>query len=124
MLTRFATLAPDADSGHASGALVAAHTLRDEGDNSVEEHAELRRILGWFTEHLPVPKVLVEVEHRRAISWFKPSATQAIRKMWEVKRLLEGHGYHVNVLHTRHPGIVVYEDEWQIVAKPPKGVVF
>ena len=44
--------------------------------------------------------------------------------MWEVKRLLEGHGYHVNVLHTRHPGIVVYEDEWQIVAKPPKGVVF
>lgn len=124
MLIRFTTLARDSDSGHTSGILVAAHTLRDEGDVSVAEHAELRQALAWFTKHLPVPKVLVDVEHRRAISWFKPTASQAIRKMWELKRLLESHGYLVNVLQTRNPGVVVYEDDWQVVAKPPKGVSF
>jgi hypothetical protein len=42
--------------------------------------------------------------------------------MWELKRLLEAHGYHVNVTQTKEPGSVVYEDEWQVVAKPAKGV--
>lgn len=124
VLVRFTTLARDADSGHTSGILVAAHTLRDEGDISVEEHAELRLVLAWFTEHLPIPHVLGDIEHRRAISWFKPTASQAIHKMWQLKLVLEAHGYHVNVLHTRDPGIVVYEDDWQVVAKPRKGVWF
>jgi hypothetical protein len=122
MLIRFATLARDVDSGHTAGILVAAHTLRDEGDISIEEHAELRQALAWFTENLPIPSVLVDVEHRRAISWFRPTARQAIQKMWGLKLLLESHGYHVNVLQTRGPGVVVYEDEWQVVAKPPKEV--
>jgi len=124
MLVRFVTLARDVDSGHASGILVAAHTLRDEGDISVEEHTELRHVLAWFTEHLPIPKLLVDIEHRRAISWFKPTASQAIRKMWELKLVLEDHGHHVKVLQTRDPGVVIYEDDWQVVAKPRKGVSY
>ncbi len=44
--------------------------------------------------------------------------------MWQLKLVLEAHGYHFNVLHTRDPGIVVYEDDWQVVAKPRKGVWF
>lgn len=124
VLVRFTTLARDPDSGHTSGILVAAHTLRDEGDISVEEHAELRQALAWFTEHLPIPKVLVDIEHRRAISWFKPTASQAIGKMWGLKLVLEAHGHLVTVLHTQDPGIVVYEDDWQVVAKPRKGVSF
>jgi len=124
MLVRFVTLARDTDSGHTSGILVTAHRLRDEGDISVDEHAELRQMLAWFTEHLPIPKVLNNIEHRRAISWFKPTASQPIRKMWELKSVLEAHGHHVNVLQTRDPGVVVYEDDWQVVAKPRKGVSF
>jgi len=124
MLVRFSTLATDTDSGHRTGVLVSAHTLRDEGDLSREEHEALRKLLAWFTDHLPVPKVLKASEHRRAISWFKPSANEAIRRMWELKILLESHGYHVNVLRTTEPGSILYEDEWQVVAKPAKGVRF
>jgi hypothetical protein len=121
MLLRFATLALDPDSSHTSGILVVAHTLRDEGDLTCSEHEELRLLLAWFTANLPVPKVLEDIEHRRAISWFKPSAEEAIHRMWELKRVLEQHGHHINVLRTDTPGTVVYEDEWQVVAKPPKG---
>lgn len=122
MLIRFATLAQDPDSGHSSGILVEAHSLRDDGPLSSDEHEHLRLLLSWFTTNLPVPKVLNEVEHRRAISWFKPCAKEAIQKMWELKELLEFHGFHANVLRTNDPGTIVYEDEWQVVAKPLKGI--
>lgn len=124
MLIRFATLASDPDSGHSSGILVVAHSLRDEGNLTSAEHEELRLLLAWFTQNLPVPKILANTEHRRGISWFKPTATEAIGRMWELKRLMESHGHHVKVLRCSEPGSVLYQDEWQVVAKPPKGVRF
>ncbi len=124
MLIRFATLATDTDSGHASGILVTAHTLRDEGDLTSEEHLELRAALAWFNEELFVPKLLERAEHRRAISWFKPAADEAVRRMWHLKELLDRHGHHVEVLRTLEPGTVVYEDDWQVIAKPRKGQRF
>jgi len=120
MLIRFTVLAADADSGHKQGILVAAHTLRDEGDLSVEEHMELRTALSWFNENLFVPTILDKPEHRRAISWFKPSAIEAIQKMWQLKRLLDSHGLHVDVLRSEKPGTIVYEDELQVIAKPQR----
>ncbi len=121
MLIRFTVLGIDADSGYKSGILVAAHTLRDEGDLTVAEHNELRLAIKWFNEHLPHPKVLHNTEHRRAISWFKPAATQFIQKMWQLKELLDQHDHYVEVLRTTDPGIIVYEDEVQVIAKPRKG---
>lgn len=124
MLIRFATLATDSDSRRASGVLVAAHTLRDDGDLSVQEHETLRTALAWFNDYLPVPAALADPEHRRAISWFKPAADEAIRRMWQLKTLLEVHGHHVDVLRTSDPGTVVYQDDWQVIAKPYKGQRF
>lgn len=124
MLIRFTTLALDPDSGYTSGVLVAAHTLRDEGDLTVQEHEELREALSWFNEKLFVPKLLEQVEHRRAISWFKPAAVEAIQRMWRLKDLLGLHGHHVEVLRTSEAGTVVYEDDWQLIAKPRKGQRF
>ena len=124
MLIRFATLAQDPDSGHASGILVAASTLRDEGPLTKAEHEDLRLLLCWFNENVPVPGVLAKTGHRRALSWFKPSAKEAIQKMWILKHLLAYHGFHINVLHTKAPGSILYQDALQVVAKPSKGVRF
>ncbi|MBB4128359.1 hypothetical protein GGR77_003686 [Xanthomonas translucens] len=118
MLIRFATLANDSDSGRAGGVLVAAHTLRDDDDLSVQEHETLQAALAWFNDQLPVPAVLTDHEHRRAISWFKPAADEATRRLWQLKTLLDLHGHHVNVLRTSNPGTVVYQDGWQVIAKP------
>jgi hypothetical protein len=124
VLIRFSTLATDSDSGRAGGVLVAAHTLRDDGDLSLQEHEDLRIALAWFNDHLPVPRALRDPAHRRAISWFKPAADEAIRRMWQLKTLLDLHGHHVDVLRTSDPGTVVYQDDWQVIAKPYKGQRF
>jgi hypothetical protein len=124
MLVRFATLQFDHESGYTTGILVAAHTLRDEGDLSAQEHQRLREMLSWFNEELFVPKFLERIEHRRAISWFKPGAVEAIRRMWELKQFLLLNGIHVCVLKTNEPGTIVFEDDWQVIAKPRKGQRF
>ena len=124
MLIRFTTLATDSDSGHTSGILVSAHDLRDNGELTVNEHSELRVSLVWFNENLTVPGILKSKEHRRAISWFKPAAVEAIQRMWHLKGILELHGLYIEVLRTSDPGSIVYEDEWQIIAKPRKGQCF
>ncbi|PTU32184.1 hypothetical protein CJD38_05855 [Stenotrophobium rhamnosiphilum] len=110
----------DSDSGYNAGILVAAHKLRDEGNLTVEEHRQLRLCLKWFNDELEIPTILKEPEHRRAISWFKSEAKEPIAKMWELKKVLIEHGIHVEVLHTIDPGVVVYEDKWQVIAKPQK----
>ncbi|MGH8491883.1 MAG: hypothetical protein ACRERR_02075 [Moraxellaceae bacterium] len=124
MLIRFATLEPDPDSTHSCGVFVAAHTLRDEGDLTRQEHEDLRLMLAWFNENLHIPEVLQESEHRRAISWFKPAAKEPIGRMWQLKSLLELHGLSIKILATDEPGTLVYEDDWQVIAKPLKGKRF
>lgn len=124
MLIRFTTLATDTDSGHTAGILVSAHDLRDNGDLTVNEHSDLRACLVWFNENLTVPGILESNEHRRAISWCKPAALEAIQRMWHLKGVLELHGIHIEVIRTSDPGSIVYEDEWQIIAKPWKGQKF
>ena len=44
-----------------------------------------------------------------------------IARMWDVAEILEANGVEVEFLSTRDPGIVIYEDGWQVVAKPRKG---
>ena len=119
-LIRFTVLANDPDSGSTSGILVAAHTLRDESDLTVAAHGELHRALLWFNENPISPAILRRVKHRRAISWFKPAASQMSRRMWQLKSLLETHDLYVDVLRTVDPGHVIYEDELQVAAKPSK----
>ena len=121
MYLRFSTKQWDSESTRNLGILVVAHELRDNGDLSKDEHRILRKLLKWFNDQLAIPRLLRENEHRRAISWFKPEAKEAIRRMWELSELLKQHGVEVEVHKTKDPGVVIYEDGWQVVAKPTKG---
>ena len=126
MYIRFATLNLDADTGKEVGVLVAGHTLRDEGDLSVDDHRELRLCLKWFNDNLSVPstETVYTVQDKRALSWFKPSAVEHIRRMWELKSVLDRHDIHVAVLKTNQPGKILFEDDLQLIALPRKGQVF
>jgi hypothetical protein len=121
MYLRFSLRVLEPDSGHRRGILVGAHELRDNEALTVEEHREIHEALAWFNMNLNHPSCLADPDNRRAISWFKREATKPIARMWALKAILENHGHAVDVHKTDDPGIVLFEDGWQVVAKPHKG---
>ena len=76
----------------------------------------------WFEKNLNTPTRFDRGSWRGrgqpALSWFKAAATTHIAKMFQLKTALEACGVHVEVVRTRDPGFILYEDEWQIAAEP------
>ena len=97
-----------------------AFGLRDS--EKLEKHFEKELIenIEWLKMHLKSPQELNEEEHFRAISWFHPRAKEPIKRVRRIKTILEEHGYIIDTLKTDDPGIIIYEDGWQVIAKPRK----
>lgn len=115
---RFVATVIDHDSGARQGIFQVAYRLRDDWDVPEHHRMELRDLLGWFNDHLPVPELLSEPRHKSALSWFKPESKASITRVWSIVRILQQNGVVINKIRTGNPGLVIYEDEWQIVAKP------
>ncbi len=118
MLVRFCLLRRDPYSHSPQGVFQAAIELRDAGQLEAYEEEWLERDLGWLRMHLPSPPCLRDEGNHRAICWFKPTARSAIDRVRGIVALLETHGLTVRMVTTAEPGSVIYEDEWQVVAKP------
>jgi hypothetical protein len=100
------------------GVFVPAYRLLDGDTLLEEEHDRLDNVIDWFEEHLPLP------DRSRlkpaAIFWFKSSADRLFKPMWDLVAILKEHGYHVELIKTRRPGRVCYEDAFQVAAIPYK----
>jgi hypothetical protein len=122
---RFVTDRIDPDSHVAQGLFGAAYALRDEGVLEEHERVWFAEVVGWFEQHLHVPKHFdldlpscAKAERGRVIYWFKASAQQPIQRMRQVATMLRHHGVGTRVLRTVRPGHVVYEDASQVGAIP------
>jgi hypothetical protein len=84
----------------------------------------LENLLAGFSENLQTPNRLTRTKSKgqfrakKGLSWFKPGAMEAIRKLREMTKILSRHGYIVEELRTERPGFVTYEDELQVAAEP------
>jgi hypothetical protein len=97
------------------GLFVAAHDLLDSSILSLDERNQIQEALIWFNKNLPSPRWQYA---NRAIFWFKSSAEESVRRMWELANLLRVHGYHIELQKCRELGNIVYEDEYQVAAYP------
>ena len=83
---------------------------------------EIGETYGWFQKNLKVPSRFSrggwKGDGQPGLSWFKPRASEHIKAMHRLKLALESCGVHVEVLTTRDPGLVIYEDEYQLVGEP------
>ena len=85
------------------------------------------RVIGetssWFNENLAVPTQFKQTYGgggRPCLSWFKPVANEHIKKMHQLKLAVGECGVQVEILTTRDPGSIVWQDEHQLVADPGK----
>lgn len=115
MFLRFAITQIDEVSHKPQGLFIAAHELLDSGELSQEERHQLRDVLIWFNKHLPSPRIGLA---SRKIFWFKSSADDCIKRMWELTHLLRYHGYLVEVERCKKLGNIVYEDNFQVASYP------
>ncbi len=83
---------------------------------------ELGEIYGWFKTNLTVPRQFSrggwKGRGQPGLSWFKPAAIEHIRQMHRLKLALEACGVHVDILVTRDPGEIIWQDRNQVVAEP------
>ena len=119
---RFVVGEIDRTSGKRRGVFQAAYALRRSGRLPAYDDARLADTLGWFNTHLRKPARLTRSArpHReaRAICWFKTGATEHLARVREMQHLLDAHGIAVDMITSRRPGYIVYEDAVQVAAYP------
>ena len=71
-------------------------------------------------ENLNAPSCLDEPRNERAICWFKDTAKAPLEKVWEMVSFLRERGVPIEMIKSEDPGTIIYEDDWQVAAKPRK----
>lgn len=123
MYLRFVEGTDSQDLRWLTGIITMARELRDE--NVLEPYQALivEDAFAWFNDHVPCPPFSGNRESGKwssdAVAWFRPDATEAIQKMWDLVAVLQDHGRPVRVLRTNSPGLIVYRDDYQVVAETP-----
>jgi hypothetical protein len=119
---RFVVKRLDSDSGRRQGLFQAAIRLRESDDITGQDRKRLLALSNWFNQNLerPARLSLSARPHAKpqAISWFKDTSIQHISRMRQFQRILERYGIAVEMLLTRRPVYIVYEDEFQVAAYP------
>ena len=122
MYVRFVVEEIDPDSGVQLGVFQAMYRLWRAGKLAPHEEAWWEEIRVWFNLKLQEPGRLSRSRRpgasKCAISWFKTTAKHHIRRAREVTTLLAEHGIQTQMLRSKRPGYVVYEDRFQITAEP------
>jgi hypothetical protein len=102
-----------------TGVITEARTVRDRGVLEPHEQEWLEQIFEWYNDHLPCPLFSRKRWSGDAISWFKDDAGDFIKRILDIVAQLKEHGVPVRILRTDKPGMILYEDEFQVVAESP-----
>lgn len=122
---RFVISSTHPDSGVADGIFTAVYDLLDHGELSGPERQTLEQNSRWFNANLKTPVRFNRSKSKgyfrrnsRGIAWFRDTAREHIARIHEMKRIVQEHGYTVEVVTEERVGYLVYEDEYQVIAEP------
>ena len=100
-----------------TGVVTSLRLLKDRGQLPAYEVEHVEEIFSWLNAHLPCPPFDGKDWSPDAISWFKASAQDMISKFRDLIAILEQYDQPVQMLRTERPGMILYEDEFQVVAQ-------
>lgn len=101
-------------TGKPVGVFGAMHHLKHAGRLTPEEEALYAAIDGWFKENLPDPPFYQDGNSIGAVTWFKSTASEMMIQLDPLVEILTKYGNQVNIAKTQAPGIIVYEDDFQV----------
>ena len=82
----------------------------------------LMEIGSWFSYNLDKPDKFSKSKGKNvpkvSFSWFKSTAINHLKRMYEMKEILEKYDIIVTIIKRENPGYIVYEDDYQISTLP------
>jgi len=112
---RFACRDLDPDSGRRRGVFQASYGLLNGDTLDPVSRDLLAGVVRWFEQNLPVPWGFSDA---RAIFLFKSTAPDCVGQIWELVRLLREHGIDCAMQRVHDPGVIVFEDAYQVAVVP------
>ena len=85
-----------------------------------EERRRADALIAWFNRRLTVPWDEVFLGEA-GLCWYKASALACLERSRDLAALYRRAGWNALEIWNRDPGVVTYEDEAQIVARPRHG---
>ena len=108
------------------GIFRSVYCVRDSPDTPDWLRDEIARELVWFNDNLPVPNGSVfwvrsrKRYRQQGLCWFRDDATEMIRRVFDLRALLQEGGYPIELMRTQRPGSILYRDAYQVVARPDR----
>ncbi|RYD36879.1 MAG: hypothetical protein EOP85_17990 [Verrucomicrobiaceae bacterium] len=91
--------------------------MRD-GKVSAEDEASYWKARTWFESTLTIPPYYADGNPEKAITWFKESAMDShiVSEPKIYQDIASRYGTAIELISTKTPGRLIYEDDWQIGA--------
>ena len=87
-------------------------------NTSCRKGGELDQIFDWLKIHLPVPPKRAFSDDR-GLCWFKTEAHPCVDHVPDIARfLVSRRRKRIWQIYSRNPGLITYEDDYQVVAIP------
>lgn len=116
MYIRFIVTTDHRDKQRCTGVIASLRILRDEGILSGYHEEFANEVFDSLNNKLPCPP-FSKNNWKGCVSWFKDTAREMIDMFRDIVAILEEHDHEVKMLTTDKPGMIVYEDAYQVVAK-------
>lgn len=116
MYIRFIVTTDHTDPQRCTGVVASLRILRDEGLLADYHEEFANEVFDMLNNRLPCPP-FSKKNWTGCVSWFKDTAKEMIDMFRDIIAILEEHDHEVRTLVTDKPGMIVYEDDFQVVAK-------
>jgi hypothetical protein len=96
MFLRFVSAQIDEDAQVRTGIFQAAYDLQEFGHLRDYDQQVLSDLMNWFEEYLARPTRFCRSRRPgrlpKGVCWFRPSAWEHLKRIWEMVRILEDNG--------------------------------
>jgi hypothetical protein len=107
-----------------TGIFSALRFVREGSLTQDEDVNKLKELRAWFNLNLAAPDKFSNAKNKNpssiSLSWFKDSSKEHVKKIYEIREVLYKYGVVVDVVTTKNPGNIIYEDDHQVSAIPFK----